>query len=93
MTQVGMIVHGGSTAVPETQRETALLCGNACIQCILAVVTERQAVPGSYSLSRQNERLFLFGQTVEGLQTRVKPAGSPPFLPRHTATRRIDSLG
>lgn len=87
-----MVVHGGSTAVPETQTQSGVITRLRMYTVyILAAITERLSVPGSYSVSCQNERLFLFGQAVESLQTRVEPAGSLPFLPGNTSAQPVQS--
>ena len=83
MTQVGMVVHSGPTAIPVIQY--VKYCEKSrCKLCIF--IRQRYFVPCSYSLSCQNERLFLFGQAVESHYTRGKPTGSHPFPPRNTAT-------
>lgn len=83
VTQVGVIVHSGSTAVPETQNKTPW----SVERRTLYVITKRHPLPGSHSIPRQYEGIFLFGQAVESLQPRVKAARFRPRLTgSHTAT-------
>lgn len=78
VTQVGVIVHSGSTAVPETQNKTTLLESGGWR--MLYVITKRHPLPGGDSVPRQYEGIFLFGQAVESLQPRVKAARFRPCL-------------